>query len=207
MFESIIFDLGGVIEKINPGQVAQEFRTLGMQDPEKFFSLPGQSDICSQLEIGKISENEFIEHLKSSCHAGTSSEKIIAAWCENLCGVAPETVTVLQKLKANGVRVFALSNTNIIHARKIENRFEKTYGINFHSLFEKIYYSFEVGFRKPQAEIYQHAIRDAKLISDNCIYVDDLTENLESPKKLGLRCVHHRTNAALDSSCAAYLKT
>ncbi|HLB56392.1 MAG TPA: HAD family phosphatase [Coxiellaceae bacterium] len=199
MRNAIIFDLGGVIERINPKQVAQEFRALGMSDPSQFFSLYGQSDICSDFETGKIQESQFVDHLKTVCSPGISSETVIQAWCTNLCGVPAETITVLKTLRENGFRLFVLSNTNPIHAREIETRFNKVHDINFHSMFEKVYYSFEVGLRKPDDAIYQHVLNDAKLNPELCVYIDDLEVNLKSPERLGLRCVHHQTNASIDN--------
>ncbi len=199
MHDSIIFDLGGVIEKISPQSVIQSFNNLGMQNPEQFFSLFRQSSTCSLFEAGKITKSDFVKHLKSICGPDVEESDIVSAWCANQIGMSQETLKTLEQLKKNGIKTYLLSNTNPIHASKVEETFFEAHKRDFRSLFNNIYYSFETHFRKPKYEAYQHVIQDSGLSADKCIFIDDLKANLIPAKHIGMHCIHHQTNTEINT--------
>jgi glucose-1-phosphatase len=194
MTKAIIFDLGGVIEKINPSAVVENFVKLGMPNSEKFFTLLHQSEVCSLFELGSIGKEDFIQHLKDKCDPKVSKSQIELAWCSNQLGVSRETFRVLELLKKKGVQLFLLSNTNQIHAQKIEEKFFEDFHTDFRSIFNVVYYSFEVQMRKPDLIVFQWLLKQINLLPEQCIYIDDLNANLEAPKKLGIHCIYHSTN-------------
>lgn len=197
MYQAIIFDLGGVIEKINPEAVIKQFTALGMKNADSFFSLFKQSDICTAFELGKISENEFIYHLAQLCNPNTPIELIKSVWCANQLGVSKETVSTLNRIKQLGLKLYILSNTNEIHAEAIENAFLKAHSFDLKSLFTGIYYSFKTHLRKPYRSAYQYLLDDVHLSPEKCIYVDDLESNLIEPKNMGMNCIFSKTNKEL----------
>lgn len=199
MYKAIIFDLGGVIEKIDPAAVAKAFKKLGIANAENFFSLFKQSNTCSAFELGNITENKFIDVLALMCKPKTPEQHIINAWCANQLGISQKTVTTLNSLKKKQLKLFLLSNTNSIHANTIEDVFFKTYKKKLNSLFHGIYYSFEMHLRKPDKAAYRYLLDHAQLSPEQCVYIDDLEANLEVPNKLGLRCIHHKTNDEISS--------
>ena len=194
MYEAIIFDLGGVIEKINPPAVAAAFRKLGMSNPESFFSLFKQSDVCSLFELGEISRDSFVTYLRSLCTPEVLISDIESAWCANQLGISKDTLATLELLKRKGIKIFLLSNTNPVHAQKIEENFLRAHRKTLQSVFDGVYYSFNIHCRKPDKKAYQYVLSHAGLCAEKCIYVDDLENNLFAPKELGLYCVYHRTN-------------
>lgn len=199
MFQAIIFDLGGVIEKIDPPAVSEAFKKLGMDDAESFFGLFRQSTICSSLERGEILAEEFIRHLKTKCHRDVSSSQIETAWCTNQLGVSLQTFSTLEQLKKTGMRLFVLSNTNPIHAKKLESAFYAQYQKAIRSMFDTVYYSFEIHLRKPEKAAYQYLLKHAALVPEQCIYIDDLEINLEAPAALGMYSVLHSTNSEIST--------
>ena len=92
-FKYIVFDLGGVIEKISPSSVIDAFKSLGMENPETFFSLYRQSSICDDFERGLITGQGFLDYLRPHFISGTSDKEIINAWNANQLGVQPATVS------------------------------------------------------------------------------------------------------------------
>ena len=198
MRDTIIFDLGGVIEKINPNAVIFEFRKIGMLEPNKFFSLYRQSEICSLFESGKIERSEFIEHLRSLCEGNASDAILEAAWCSNQLGVPQATVDILSELKKMGVNLFILSNTNCIHAEYVEKTFSEKYRTKFNRFFRGVYYSYRIKERKPNERSYKYLLKNASLSPGQCIYIDDIEKNLRVPYVLGMCCLLHTTNTNLN---------
>jgi HAD superfamily hydrolase (TIGR01509 family) len=77
-----------------------------------------------------------------------------------------------------------ISNTCASHIRHLESTFD------FFPLFQQRIYSHEVGCRKPHPDIYKKALKDAGAIPETSLFIDDLAENLETPRKAGWRTLH-----------------
>ena len=50
-----------------------------------------------------------------------------------------------------------------------------------------MYFSFEVGMRKPDAEIYLHVLQQNDLSPKRTLFVDDKKENTDAAQALGLQ--------------------
>ena len=82
-----------------------------------------------------------------------------------------------------------LSNTNEIHTNlfpEIARRQDLPINSNF-DLFEKVWYSNEVGMRKPNLELFEFALRDGGLKAEETLFVDDLEVNIAAAATLGIR--------------------
>jgi putative hydrolase of the HAD superfamily len=87
--------------------------------------------------------------------------------------------------------VFLYSNTNRIHYESFEAVYRDLHpGKHFNDLFNKAYYSHEIGYRKPEIEGYLHIINDQGLNAGTTLFVDDNAGNIEGAKLAGL-LTHH----------------
>ena len=59
-------------------------------------------------------------------------------------------------------------------------------------LFDAVVISGEVGMRKPSPEIYVLGAERLGLAPADCVFVDDLSSNLDPAAELGMATVHHR---------------
>ena len=93
----------------------------------------------------------------------------------------------LQRLKqlAGHYRLFLLSNTNAVHFQHVTQQ-AAALGYDFVGLFEKAYVSHEMGYVKPQPEIYQTVLRQSNLIPQQTVFIDDVPENLEAATRQGI---------------------
>ena len=85
-----------------------------------------------------------------------------------------------------------MSNTNPKH---IQDEIEKRY--LFPSLVNGAVYSFDVGFRKPEKEIYEIAMQRANTKPQECLFIDDLLENIQAAKQIGIEGIHFRSSEQL----------
>jgi len=82
-------------------------------------------------------------------------------------------------------RLFLLSNTDSIHIETFENRSGISFYSDFYQCFEKVYFSFEIGMRKPNADVFQYLIKKHELSPKRTLFVDDKKENTDSAASLG----------------------
>ncbi len=99
-----------------------------------------------------------------------------------------ERIELLQRLNKK-YRLFLLSNTNEIHFHQYNNDLINQFGFDLNSLFEKAYYSFELGMRKPDTEIFEYALNDSILDPFETLFIDDLDKNIETARRLGMNTI------------------
>lgn len=186
--KNIIFDLGNVIINIDTQRTANEMQKLGFKDFEKTYSLLSQTNLFNNLEKGLITPEKFHEEINSKLITKVSSEKINKAWGAMLLDFPKERIELLQKLNKK-YRLFLLSNTNEIHYNQYNNDLVKQFGFGLSSLFEKAYYSFELGMRKPDTEFFEYVLNDSNLNPFETLFIDDLDKNIETASRLGLNVI------------------
>ena len=107
-----------------------------------------------------------------------------------LLDIPKERIVLIRKL-ALKYNVFLLSNTNEIHLTHINKYLFDTYGITtINSLFKKAYFSHEIGFRKPNPEIFEFVLNENNLNPSETLFVDDSIEHIQSAKQLGINTKH-----------------
>ena len=187
--KAIIFDLGGVLLDIDFKKVCTSFKTLGADNFEEIYSQHECDPIFENLETGKISEEDFCHGLKKYTIASVTNEDITRAWNSILLDFRLSSLSHLKLLK-NKYKLFLLSNTNGIHQVAFNKIFENTVGeSSFNSLFDKAYYSHEMGFRKPNADAYQYILKENNLQPHETLFVDDTAGNIEGAKAVGMPTV------------------
>ena len=185
--KNIIFDFGGVVFQIDEKKTVSAFsQLLGVSADEVSQYCFGEQ-VFFDLECGKISGDEFIQHICSKSTKPITKEQAVEAWNAILIGYTPEYVSILLALKKK-YRIFLLSNTNELHTKlfpKIAERQQLPIDSNA-DLFEKVWYSNEIGMRKPNAQIFEYVLQDAELKADETLFVDDLAVNVAAAATVGL---------------------
>ena len=189
MINTIIFDLGGVLYDIDVSLTGKAFTQMGVPDIQKLHQAIADGHIYEGLDTGRITPAMFRDSIRSITGTPLSDAQADHAWNALLVSFPHHRVTLLQGLRAN-YRILLLSNTNAIHFDCYTARFQQEYGFAFENLFDKAYYSYRLGLRKPDPAIYRHVITESGLVPENAVFIDDVTENIESARATGLRAIH-----------------
>lgn len=191
-YKNIIFDFGGIFVDLDFQRTAEALSRLGgTVDFSLLFSKAKQSDLFDLFETGKIHQDEFLSQLKTVLNLHhVPDHSLIEAWCEMLLEVRPERVEFLRELKKTK-KIFLLSNINPLHEEHMLTYFSKNSSLqDFYSLFDRVYFSHQVGLRKPDREIFEFVCKDSALDLEHTLFIDDSIQHIEGAKKFGL-AVHH----------------
>ncbi|MEO5778113.1 MAG: HAD family phosphatase [Flavobacterium sp.] len=179
MINAIIFDFGDVFINLKKEHSIEEFKKLGLDGPNE--DLLEHNDL---FEKGKIDELKFINcFLKYIPNA--SLEEITKAWNSIIGDFPLERLEFLQMLSSR-YRLFLLTNTDSIHINRFEHKVGMSFYTDFYRCFEKVYYSYEMGMRKPDAEIFNAILRKHDLSPKRTLFIDDKKDNTDAAESLGL---------------------
>jgi FMN phosphatase YigB (HAD superfamily) len=179
MINAIIFDFGDVFINLEKETSIEEFKKLGLDGPNE--DLIAQNDL---FEKGKITELQFIATFQKYI-PDASVEDIRKAW-NSLIGDFPLYRLEFLQLLATKYRLFLLTNTDSIHIDHFEHKAGMSFYSDFYRCFEKIYYSYEMGMRKPQPEIFTTILKKHDLSPKRTLFVDDKKDNTDIAEELGL---------------------
>lgn len=188
--KNIIFDFGGVFIDIDYQLTIKAFQRISKANVEPLYSKKEQIEIFDLLEIGKIGEREFIDSLGDILEIEGTYDEIKNAWNAMLLDIHPGRVEYLRKITKNK-RVFMLSNINEIHEAYMVDYFERNSEFSdFYSLFEKVYFSHNIGLRKPNKDAFSYVLEENDLKIEETLFLDDSPQHVEGFAKLGGTAVH-----------------
>ncbi len=183
---NIIFDLGGVLLNIDPKKTIEAFGKLGMEQLVGDKGLSYDHEIFYLMEQGKVTSDEFREGVLELLPNRVPFQDIDAAWTAMLVDFPLVRVELLKNLRKN-FKIYLFSNTNAIHVEKFHSIFRNQHGFEVCTLFEKDFYSNEIGYRKPSPESYQEIIRLSGIDPEESLFIDDSLPNIESAIASGLK--------------------
>lgn len=188
--KSIIFDLGGVILDIDSRLTVDAFRQLGANNPESMFTNAEQVQLLNNFDCGLVTPQEFRDEVRRVLGLRVIDSQIDEAWNALLLSWDLNRLKLIDELRKE-YRVFLLSNTSVIHSDLYNTQLiELTGGRNLKAFFEKVYYSYEVGLRKPSPAIFEMVINENNLVPSETLFIDDTLEHIKSAELLGLNTYH-----------------
>ena len=184
-FRAVIFDLGGVVLDSPLHAIAAYERELGI--PAGFVNRlvveTGPQGAWSRLERGELSRRAFEEAFEAECRAAghplsasTMMERIA------LCGPRPRMLTAIERIRASGRRVAALTN-NWAH----EGGGSETDVLR--ERFDVFVESSKVGLRKPDPRIYAHVCEALAIDTRDAVFLDDIGRTLKTARALGMTTI------------------
>jgi len=182
--KNILFDLGGVIIDIDVNKTTQEMAfILGIEDLSNGDSVLNHK-IFKQYETGNLNSTEFVQALRAIARTDVEESHIIKAWNAMLIHIPESRVKLLEEL-SNKNRLLVLSNTNELHINQF-NTMIPGYS-NLTELFEKVYYSNEIGCRKPTKESFNIVIKESSIDPTETLFIDDTLENIKAASEMNFQ--------------------
>ncbi len=180
----VLFDLGGVLIKLQPEKFFQRMNITSVNLPEKIKKLEQDSF------LGYKKPEEMIEEWMKLHHVKIPLNKVIESFKIDYLGERIEPIYQLIKTLHNqGYLIGLLSNTNKIHFQYISPMFDE-----FRD-FHKLYLSYELHLMKPGKKIFDYITNDLQMKPEEILLVDDLEENIISANSCGWQTVKVSNNA------------
>ena len=185
----VIFDLGNVLIDID------YIRAMNLMKAALPSALHHRVDNCYATEFhkayerGEIDSPSFRNAFRDYFEQSWSDAEVDFLW-NSLLGKLPSyRLDLVRRLKSR-YQVGILSNTNDIHVDAVHALLQVEHGMhNFYPLFDRVFYSQEMGLAKPSAAIYQQLLLELGATASRVLFFDDLLANVEGAASVGIRAV------------------
>ena len=179
MITTIIFDFGDIFINLEKEAQIEAFNKLGLFGPND--ELVAANDL---FEKGEISELQFIETFQKFI-PDASVDEIRKAW-NSIIGDFPLYRLEFLQLLTRKYKLFLLTNTDETHISRFEHNVGISFFSDFYQCFEKVYYSYETGKRKPDPSIFNLILNKYDLSPKRTLFVDDKKVNTDAAASLGI---------------------
>jgi putative hydrolase of the HAD superfamily len=185
---NIVFDLGGVVVKWEPDALIATVFSDPLVRAAMRAEFVGHADWLA-LDRGTLSPRNAIERAAKRIGLPEADiEKFLQQVPPALVPI-PAMVDLLYRLKANGHRLFCLSNMHVASIEYLERAY------TFWEVFEGVVVSCRLQLCKPEAAIYGYLLETYGLNANDTVFIDDTAENLTAAAELGLRALRFENPA------------
>ena len=188
MIKAVVFDMGGVIVRLDMDRCIANFKELaGFADIEDYLDRFHQKGFISDLEEGLLTEEEFYHECLRHSRPGTTVETVRHCFCSLLDGLEDETLDVIRSL-CGRYPLYILSNNNPV-SRKYFCEMMTERGLDPAEVFAKEFYSYEMHLLKPVREVYEHVVESVGVKPEEILFIDDARDNVEAARAVGITTI------------------
>jgi putative hydrolase of the HAD superfamily len=190
MIKVIILDLGKVIIDFDYQRSFQYLlKSFPIQLPQ-IRAVMADHALLAAVETGRLSSAAFHERVSEKLSIHCSLEEFKKIWGAMFI---PEPLVSESFIAALGASypLMLLSNTSELHFDFVM----ENYPILNH--FNERVLSYQVGALKPDRQIYEAALKKARVPAEAVFFADDRPENIETAKELGIQAVQFESEEQL----------
>ena len=177
--EAIIFDLGRVLVAIdNTLLVEQLFKGLDADNLQELGRKTMTDPAMVEFNTGRIGPKEFHRRMCDAYQLGVDFDEFKQLWCRIFYPM-DGMKDLIRQLRPN-ITLGMLSDTDPLHWNHIITTWP------WLKMFETPTLSYQTGVMKPDPAIYLKAAENVNTSPENCLYIDDLQDNVEGARAVGM---------------------
>ena len=171
----VLFDADGVIQGTRAGWMEELTAWAGSRAEEFLLAISAADvacltgtdfgaamrDVLRQFEINATVEDVIDRHF----------------WIE----VRPPMLNAVRAVRDLGLRCGLATNQQNLRGTYMRN------SLDFEKIFDEQFYSFELGFAKPEAGYFQKIMDRIKVTPDRVLFIDDHEGNVAGAREMGIR--------------------
>lgn len=183
MIRCVISDLGKVIIFFDNNIFFEKIANFSPFSKDEIRELTSAHfDLIESFDKGDLTPKEFYNQAIRKLEARIDYNKFYSIY-NDVFSLNPPVLQIMKRLKRN-YRLVLLSNTDVMRFSFVKKKFPEI------MIFDEYVLSYEAGFMKPHPQIYKEALKRAAVEPKECIFIDDLKENIKAAAKLGINGIH-----------------
>ena len=179
MVPIIIFDLGGVLVRLNWDSACSSLTHLSSRSYDFVMTEITNGPIVESSMLGNLTTHEFHRAICDELHIDIEYGLFIEIWN----GILSPDIKVAEYVAGLAERhtLVMASNTDGIHFPYCIENFPVLKSFDRHFL------SNEIGLLKPDPAYFHHVLYELWSSPANCIFIDDRVSNVRSAQNLGIQ--------------------
>ena len=191
MIRAVISDLGRVVLWFDNNIFLRKLaERAGKPFSDVKATVHGDLELFRRFDGGVVTPYEVFERVTGLVGADISYEAFFEMYNDIFSLNAP-AVDILARVKAAGYKTLLLSNTDPERFGFVRTRFPEIL------FFDEYVLSYELKLLKPDPAIYLAAARLAGTQPQECVFIDDMEENIKGAIAAGLAGIHYRPETDL----------
>lgn len=186
----VVFDLGGVIFRLDKMNAIRRFKEIGVAQAEEFLDDYAQQGIFGDLEAGVLTAEQYRDELSRITGKAPTMEQLEYAWTGYAAELFQRNFDALLRLRREGFPVALLSNTNPFMMRWARSTEFDGNGHGLDYYFDRLYLSYEMRMMKPSPEIFKAMIDGEQTAPGNILFIDDSARNCQAAAALGIKTLN-----------------
>ena len=187
--DAVIFDFGNVLIDLDYPKVIRKFSEVAKKNQEEIEELVVTAPVLQEFEMGMIGPEEFRANINKLLGTNMGERQFERIWNTMLKSITKERMDKVLKI-GEKFDTYILSNTNMIHEIAYEEMImEETGRMSLRDFVKEVYYSHEIGMRKPNLNCYKFVIDDIGIYPSRMLFLDDRLDNVEGAQRAGMKAV------------------
>ncbi|MBN2011446.1 HAD family phosphatase [candidate division KSB1 bacterium] len=185
MIKHVLFDLGGVLVNLNYEAFFKSLAELFHISVDELARHKG-NELHFEYMRGMMDGKTYVDKIARLYNHEIKLTKFLPAWVRIIDGQKDDVAKIVFQLQPN-VSLSLLSNTDPWHYEYCMREYPVMLA------FSRFFLSFQYKFMKPDAAFYQ-AVNDKLAVKpDECVFIDDTLENIESARNFGWYGIHFQS--------------
>ncbi len=201
MIRNIIFDFGNVLFDLDLAAFERDMRNLWGENFASAKENLLRERVFELYETGGLSTAEFVGKLCRASDPVLTPQQVSGAWNAIFIGMPQHRFDLLLRLRQR-YKVFLLSNINGLHENWIADYMlrgtDNCRGDYESRYFDGVYFSHLIRLRKPMLEAFEYVLADAELVAKETVFFDDLPENVEAARQVGIQGIWHEPGTEIE---------
>jgi putative hydrolase of the HAD superfamily len=181
MARVLLIDLDDVLRVWSPERDASVERRHGMPPGSMAAAAFGERSSIRSVVTGRISDAQWRADITAGLLplCGESAEAAVAEWSESVGAVDVDVLAVLREARRTGWHVGLLTNATDRLSADLDR-------LGLLEELDAVINSSELGVAKPDPEVFRLACRLMDATPEECLFVDDRSENIDAARDVGL---------------------
>jgi putative hydrolase of the HAD superfamily len=188
--KTIFFDFGNVVGFFDHNRAIEKLARYTALTPAEIGAAVYHPERHTAYERGALTTAEFVKHALKHGQLSCSPDEFEAAFADIFWRNDP-VCDLIPRLKPR-YRLVLASNTCDAHFRAFSRQFADVLGH-----FDHLCASHDAGHRKPHLDFYRYCQRFAQADPHECVFVDDLQQNIDAGKAHGWHAIRYAPDVDL----------
>ena len=198
MIKTIVFDIGGVLEKFEwETYLSKYFESSTI---EELTRATWKNPCWREFDVNNIPFEEIVKKMISSAPSLEKEINFVFEHLGEVISIQPYAIPWINELKSRGYKVYFLSNyfEYLMNANRD--------AISFIPYTDGGVFSCDIHLAKPDPEIYRFLCKKYALDPSECLFFDDRQENVEGAKSAGMNGIVFKDYNQARTEAEAFLQ-